>query len=96
MLDGTLESIQDRYGSDTVRVRLDTAGLDFARVPGVAHVTDFGRLQELRLQAGVDPQAVSAQLMTQGQIRHFELTRPSLQDIFVRIAAPTNEVNGHA
>ena len=96
VLDGTLESIQDRYGSDTVRVRLDGAGVDFARMPNVAHVTDFGRLQELRLDSGTDPQAVLARLMSQSQIRHFELTRPSLQDIFVRIARPANEENGHA
>ena len=96
VLDGTLESIQDRYGSDTVRVRLDGANVDFGRVPGVAHVTDFGRLQELRLDEGTDPQAVLARLMSQSQIRHFELTRPSLQDIFVRIARPIIEENAHA
>lgn len=95
VLDGTLESIQDRYGSDTVRVRLDGAAVDFARVPGVAHVTDFGRLQELRLTAGADPQVVLAELMARGTVRHFELTRPTLQDIFVRIARPAQE-NGHA
>jgi ABC-2 type transport system ATP-binding protein len=96
VLDGTLESIQDRYGSDTVRIRLEGPGVDFERIPGVAHVTDFGKLQELRLDAGTDPQAILAQLMIRGQIRHFELTRPSLQDIFVRIARPAPEDNGHA
>jgi ABC-2 type transport system ATP-binding protein len=96
VLDGTLESIQDQYGSDTVRVRLDGPGVDFARIPGVARVTDFGRLQELRLATGTDPQAILGELMSQGSIRHFELTRPSLQDIFVRIASPTQEENGHA
>jgi ABC-2 type transport system ATP-binding protein len=95
VLDGTLESIQDRYGSDTVRVRIDGTPVDFGRVPGVAHVTDFGRLQELRLVPGTDPQAVLAELMTRGAVRHFELTRPTLQDIFVRIARPAEE-NGHA
>src|SRR5882724_8115295 len=63
VLDGTLESIQDRYGSDTVRVRLDGAGVSFGQIPGVAHVTDFGKLQELRLDAGTDPQVILEQLM---------------------------------
>jgi ABC-2 type transport system ATP-binding protein len=95
VLDGTLESIQDIYGSDTVRVRLDGPGaLD--RLPGVVKVSDFGRWQELRLERGADPQQLLARLMDCGQVRHFELARPSLQEIFVRIARPESEGNGHA
>jgi ABC-2 type transport system ATP-binding protein len=57
-------------------------------LPGVVHITDHGRLRELRLAPGADPQAILARLMEQGTVRHFELTRPTLQDIFVRIAGP--------
>lgn len=88
VLDGTLESIQDAYGSDTIRVRLEGDGNGLEGLPGVTKVTDFGRLQELRLASGADPQRVLAALMERGPVRHFELTRPSLQDIFVRIARP--------
>jgi len=88
VLDGTLESIQDRYGSDTVRVRVEGNGFDPQTIPGVEKVTDFGRLQELRMTANTDPQAVLAELMQRGRVMHFELTRPSLHDIFVRIASP--------
>jgi hypothetical protein len=45
-------------------------------------------MQELRLEPGADPQKVLAELMKRGRVLHFELARPSLQDIFVRIAAP--------
>jgi ABC-2 type transport system ATP-binding protein len=96
VLDGTLEAIQDTYGSDTVRVRLDGNGTSLAGLPGVARVTDFGRWQELRLDRGADAQRVLAALMTHGPVRHFELARPSLHDIFVRIAAPAPEENHHA
>src|SRR5712692_82520 len=41
VLDGTLAAIQDKYGSDTVRVRLDGASLTAGDLPGVVHVTDF-------------------------------------------------------
>ena len=88
VLDGTLESIQDRYGSDTIRVRVEGNGFDPHTIPGVEKVTDFGRLQELRLAANTDPHAVLAELMKRGRVMHFELTRPSLHDIFVRIASP--------
>jgi ABC-2 type transport system ATP-binding protein len=87
VLDGTLDSIQDQYGSDTLRVRLDTAESDLSDLPGVFKVTDFGRWQELRLSRGADTQQVLAALMARGKVRHFELTRPSLHDIFVRIAS---------
>ncbi len=94
VLDGTLESIQDAYGSDTARVLIEgRPPLD--DLPGVLKVNDLGRWQELRLERGCDPQGLLAQLMQRGPVRHFELARPTLHDIFVRIAAPASE-NGHA
>jgi ABC-2 type transport system ATP-binding protein len=91
VLDGPLDAIQARYGSDTVRVRLGGGENGLARLPGVLKVTELGRLQELRLAPGTDPQQVLAALVARGPVHHFELTRPSLHDIFVRIAAPAEE-----
>ncbi len=92
VLDGTLEKIQGAYGSDTLRVRLD-GNVDLAAIHGVADVTDFGNLQELRLAAGGDAQQVLAELMRRGTVRHFELARPSLHEIFMRIARPETELS---
>ncbi|HVK11368.1 MAG TPA: ATP-binding cassette domain-containing protein [Gemmataceae bacterium] len=88
VLDGTLDAIYGRYGEDTLRVRVDGDAVRLDGLPGVAQMTDHGRLQELRLRPGADPQAVLAELMRRGRVRHFEQARPSLHDIFVRIAAP--------
>jgi ABC-2 type transport system ATP-binding protein len=96
VLDGTLDAIQDTYGSDTVRVRLEGDGAALDDLPGVLKVTDHGRLQELRLDRDADSQQVLAALIGRGKVRHFELARPSLHDIFVRIAAPEAEENHHA
>ncbi|MCH7721252.1 MAG: DUF4162 domain-containing protein [Planctomycetes bacterium] len=57
-------------------------------IEGVESVTDFGQLQELRMRPGIDTQQVLRSLMQQGRVTHFELTKPSLHDIFVRIAGP--------
>ena len=57
---------------------------------------DQGRWQELRLEVGANPQLILSLLIKRGVVRHFELTRPTLHDIFVRIAAPSPEDNGHA
>ena len=89
VLDGTLEAIQDDYGQDVVRLKLENGqGTNLSNLPGVEHINDFGRLQELRLSPHADTQQLLTDLMNMGRIRHFELARPSLRDIFVRIAGP--------
>jgi ABC-2 type transport system ATP-binding protein len=90
VLDGSLSAIQDAHGADTIRVRFGDSRPDLDGLPGVVSVTDFGKAQELRLSPGADPQLVLQSLMNGGRILHFEVTRPSLHDIFVRIARPQN------
>src|SRR5437764_804612 len=68
VLDGTLESIQAKYGSDTIRVRMDDPAAALDDLPGVLKVTDFGRLQELRADPNVDSHQVLAALMKRGRV----------------------------
>jgi ABC-2 type transport system ATP-binding protein len=91
VLDGTLDSIQSEYGQDTVRVAVEGNGYDPASLPGVERVNDLGRFQDLRMSPGADTQDILTRLMQCGRVTHFELTKPSLHDIFVRIARPTSE-----
>ncbi len=86
VLDGSLESIQDQYGADTVRVRTAKGAAALAGIPDIDAVNDFGQMQEVRVTG--DPQAFLARLAERTAVYHFEVTRPSLQDIFVRIAKP--------
>ncbi len=88
VLDGTLEAIRQQYATDTVKVRVAGDRIAFERLPGVARVNDFGQLQELRLEPGSDPQAILRALVEKVRVEHFEVGRPHLQDIFVRIAGP--------
>jgi ABC-2 type transport system ATP-binding protein len=88
VLDGTLASIQAAYGQDTVRVSLEGNGAPLEGLPGVVKVTDFGLEQDLRLEHGADPQKLLDALMARGRVRRFEVTAPTLHDIFVRIAGP--------
>jgi ABC-2 type transport system ATP-binding protein len=88
VLDGTVEAIKETYGTDTVRIGLEGNGQALSDLPGVLHVADHGRLQELRLTRGTDVQKLLEELMRRSRVRHFELTQPSLHDIFVRIARP--------
>ena len=89
VLDGTLRQIQQEHGRDVLRVRLEwPAGSDrqLHDLPGVAKVTDLGNLQEIGLASGVDRQRILQLLMQRGNVEHFEITRPSLRDIFLQIA----------
>jgi ABC-2 type transport system ATP-binding protein len=93
VLDGTLADIKQRYGEDTVRVRLsDGSSLEGDPLPGVVRGVDHGNVQELQLQSGANTQVLLAALISRGRVEHFEVSRPSLHDIFVRIAAPGPEV----
>jgi ABC-2 type transport system ATP-binding protein len=88
VLDGTLDSIQEQYGDDTVRVRTE-GGLAAVRdLEGVESINDFGQMQELRLRRGVDSQGVLSAVAARTRVWSFEVAKPSLHDIFVRIAGP--------
>ena len=86
VLDGTLEEIQAQYGFDTIRLRTAGGATALSGIPGVQAVNDYGQLQEVRV-AG-DPQGFLKTLASKTAIQQFEITRPSLHDIFVRIARP--------
>ncbi len=99
VLDGTLESIQNQYGTDVIRVRLEdnpggTSALE--RVRDVVGVKDLGHFKELRISSSADTQELLQRLCELGRVMHFEVSRPSLHDIFVRIANPTTEESNGA
>lgn len=82
VLDGTLQQIQAQYGEDTVRVRVSGGAGALEGLAG--NVRDLGQLQEVRV-AG-DPQELLRKLLERGRVEHFEVSKPSLHDIFLRIA----------
>jgi ABC-2 type transport system ATP-binding protein len=86
VLDGTLDEIQSAYGEDTVHVRTQAGRAALNDLAEVASVTDHGNWQEVRVSG--DPQAFLQRLILRTTVHHFEIARPSLHDIFVRIAKP--------
>ncbi|HLJ12546.1 MAG TPA: DUF4162 domain-containing protein [Planctomycetaceae bacterium] len=86
------------HGDDTIRLKVAQSQALF-ELPGVEQVNDYGRYQELRLTKGADPRGLLQLVLSRTSLDHFERTRPSLHDIFVRIAGPVNGnagSNGHA
>jgi ABC-2 type transport system ATP-binding protein len=96
VLDGTLDSIQAEYGHDTLRVSCGDGVSALQDLPGVEKVNDYGRVQELRISSDCDPQGVLTLIMSRTRVRSFEIGKPSLHDIFVRIAGPEAEEIDHA
>jgi len=86
VLDGTLESIQEQYGNDTIRVSAAGGSDVVGNLPGVETIRDLGHVQELRMARGCDPQEVLRALVARTRVTNFSVTRPSLHDIFIRIA----------
>lgn len=91
VLNGTLNEIKDTYGSDTLRIRTEGGTAVLNDLSGVEKIADFGREQELRLSHGTDFQAVAADIMKRTRVYSYELSTPSLYDIFIRIAGPEAE-----
>jgi ABC-2 type transport system ATP-binding protein len=89
VLDGSLDEIQARYGQDTVRVRTAAGAAGLGALPDVEAVNDHGNFQDLRLKG--DPQSFLRRLLERSAVTHFEITKPSLHDIFVRIARPSED-----
>jgi ABC-2 type transport system ATP-binding protein len=96
VLDGTLSQIQDEYGNDTIRIQSDMGVEALEGMKGIEHVNNFGKLQEIRVSQGTDPQLLLTDLLKITRITRFEITKPSLNDIFIRIASPERKEASHA
>ena len=91
VLDGTLSSIQDRYGTDTIRIQTENGKDILNELQGIESINDFGQVQELRINEGADPQELLQVIISKTKVLKFEIARPSLNDIFIRIAGTHEE-----
>jgi ABC-2 type transport system ATP-binding protein len=91
VLDGTLAAIQSQFGEDTIRLRTADGDAALADLPGVIRVNDQRHYKELRIRPEADPRAILVEVLKRTTVEHFELARPSLHDIFVRIAKPETQ-----
>jgi ABC-2 type transport system ATP-binding protein len=89
VVDGTLDEIRAGHESHTISVELEGDG-DFIRLlRQVAAVKPEGRRLNVTLKNGADPQDLLKALVERARVRAFEIKRPSLHEIFVRL------VGGH-
>ncbi|WP_419190523.1 ABC transporter ATP-binding protein [Saltatorellus ferox] len=86
VLDGTMNDIYGKYGQDTIRVRTEAGVRALQGIAGIEHVADMGTFQEVRFRG--DSQDLLQALAARTRLTQFEETRPTLHDIFIRIAGP--------
>jgi ABC-2 type transport system ATP-binding protein len=87
VLDGSMDHIHAQFGHETVRVRTSGGRTTLADLPGIIAIDDAGNFQDVRLEG--DPQQFLRLLTNRADVQHFELKKPSLHDIFIHIARPT-------
>jgi ABC-2 type transport system ATP-binding protein len=94
VLDGTLEEIQAEYGQDTIRLRTDDGMAALQGILALDGVRDLGEYQEVNTSR--DSNELLRSLLERTRVHHFEVVRPSLHDIFIKIAKPQVEEPAHA
>lgn len=92
VLDGSLEAIQDQYASDTIRVRVADGADALRDLPGVQRINDYGQTQALHIAPDADSQHILKTLLARTRVQSFAVEKPSLHDIFVRIAGQDGSV----
>jgi ABC-2 type transport system ATP-binding protein len=85
LIEGSLEEIRGRFTGKTLIIegRGDLAPL--ARLPGVADAEVAAGRARLSLRDGGDAQAALRQALACGEVTRFEIQRPDLHEIFVRL-----------
>ncbi len=93
VLDGTIHDIRSTHGHEMVWARVaDATETTYANLPGVDHVKwSGGGAALLHPAKNLDTQALLQALMNRGRVEQFEIASPSLLDIYIRIAAPSQE-----
>ncbi len=91
VLDGTLDEIQSQYPANRLRIRFADPAIRPPRMAEVDSILPDGRSFVLSLRGSDETATVLSRLVDHGELHHFEVIRPSLHEIFVRIAHPSAE-----
>ncbi len=93
VLDGTLDQIQSQYPANRARVRFASPATKFPTMPGISQVETSSPFVEFTMSNELSAHQVLRQLADTTELTHFEVIRPSLHEIFVRIARPAATSN---
>ena len=93
ILAGGMREVKSRYPNN--RVLIDFEGSDaFLRHPSVAEATQHNGHAEIRLKDGDDAQALLAAAVKVAKIRRFEVSEPTLEQIFIETVGGEGQSGG--
>jgi ABC-2 type transport system ATP-binding protein len=94
VLDGTMDQIRAHHGRTTVRVETDAPSHLLTHIEGVRAVAPLATGFELIPDPESDPGTVLSRVASRFRLTRAEIARPSLHEIFLRIAGPGAEETG--
>ncbi len=84
VIDGPLEEIREAEGGECVRLRFEGDGGFIPELPYVERAREYGNETEVFLTEGADPQQLLRDCAERLRLLRFEITQPSLYDIFLK------------
>jgi ABC-2 type transport system ATP-binding protein len=93
VLDGSLESVRESFGKNTLHIDYEGDGQFLGELPDVMRASIVNNAAELSLSEGADPQKILQASFGRLRIRKFEVAAPSLEEIFIeKVGEKTLEV----
>jgi len=86
ILDGPLAEVKSAHGFG-IQLDYDGDGAILQELQGIQRVNDAGKHAEIFIQDDVDPQDILKQLLNHVSVRRFDISEPSLHEIFIRSVA---------
>jgi ABC-2 type transport system ATP-binding protein len=83
VMQGNLRDIKRGFGTNTILTRVDGDTAFMGSLPGVRDVVHSSNFTQIKMLPGADSQAILNQIAARARISHFELTEPSLEEIFI-------------
>lgn len=83
VVQGNLREIKRGYGTNTILTRVEGDNGFLNSLPGVREVVHSSNFTQIKMQPGADSQAILHEIAARSRITHFELTEPSLEEIFI-------------
>ena len=90
VIDGSMASIKANAPSRAIRLNYTGDGAFIENLPSVKRVREYGNDMEIFLQEGADSQELLQELVGRIGIKTFDVSDPSLYDIFLEVAGASH------